>query len=212
MTMAPTRKQAARTREEATPFVDEVTARGVSREEMPTQAPPTMPEDSPPGVSEINPGYMRLYKRVDYGWKPTIVSRGSVEACVESGSFRFECGDCGEHCGPGPNDCEGRAKMKFTRCPVVSCRKPLYDTAEDDDAPSGGGEDDPNEIKLIANASTAEARLRVKLNRHLRFAHLSTAEEMGVANDPFMVPGAHAIANAMQPAVPFPVHPAERGV
>lgn len=203
------RKAAARAREAAAPYVDEITARGVERQDMPRQNPPAV-EDAPPGVTEINPGYMKLYKRVDYGWMPKRVSRGSVEACVESGAFRFECGDCGGHCGSLPNDCPARTPIKFTRCPVRTCRKQMWDTAENlEGLPEP--DDDPNEVRMPdLNQSTPESRLRVKLNRHLRFAHLSTAEELGVGADPFLVPGAHQIAATMQPVVPHPVHPADR--
>lgn len=204
------RKAAAKAREEATPFVDEVTAKGVDRPDYPRQNAPEAVEDGPPGVTEDNPGYMRIYKRVAYGWMPKVVARGSVEACIESGAFRFECGDCGGHCGAMPNDCPARPKLKFTRCPVASCRKRLWDTTEQVEDEGDVGEPDENEVTLIANASTAEARLRVKLNRHLRFAHLSTAEELGVGADPFLVPNAQVLANAMQPVVPFPKHPSER--
>jgi len=206
------RQAAALEREANAPYVDEVTARGVAREEM-GDSTPQAPEDGPPGVSEIKPDYMTLYKRVEYGWKPTIVSRGSVEACIESGAFRFECGDCGGYCGAGPNDCPGRDKLKFTRCPLRSCRKQLFDTLEAEEGePEEEDDADPDEVSVLPpNSSTTESRLRIKLNRHLRFAHLSTAEELGVGQDPlFMLPGALQMAAAMTPAVPHPVHPADR--
>jgi hypothetical protein len=203
------RQEAAWEREINTPVVDEVTARGAACESLPTQEPVAY-EDGPAGVSETKPDSLKLWKRVEYGWKQTIVPRGAVEACIESGAFRFECGDCGgQSCGIEPNDCGARDPMPFTRCPVRSCRKPLYDTTEneDDNAP----EMDDGEITIFQQSSTPKARLTVKVNRHLRFAHLSTAEELGVAVDPlFMAPGAHAMANSMQPVVPFPVHPADR--
>lgn len=210
---AQARRAEARAREEAAPFVDELTALGVARERMPAQADPPAELDGPPGVTEVKSDSLRIYKPVEYGWKPVVVRRGAVEACIESG-FRFECGDCGTHCCVGEgstlNDCPGRPKMKFTRCPLQTCRKAIYDTGmsyEEDE----GEVDDPNEIQLIPQARTPEARLKVKLDRHLRGAHPSLAEELGVAQDPFLVPNAYQIAAGMQPVVPPPVHPADRG-
>jgi hypothetical protein len=119
------------------------------------------------------------------------------------------------HCGPKPNDCPKRAPLPFTRCPLRSCRKPLFDIVEPDDDEDDDGIVDPNEVKLFSGgadgtSSTVEGRLRVKVNRHMRISHQSLAEELGVAPDPYMVPNAQAIASSMQPAVPFPVHPADR--
>ncbi|MGD9827133.1 MAG: hypothetical protein AB7E70_20155 [Hyphomicrobiaceae bacterium] len=174
------RRKSAREREAAAPVIDERTVISLDQESLPPaaeQLPGTANTDQSSMTQRRQLSYT-LYKKVDYGWKPTIVKAGSVEACLKSGAFRMECGDCGGHCGLDPNSCPGRAKLPFRRCPV--CRKAIYDTI-DDLSKVEDGELEEGEIRDDTYAlSTPEARTKVKLDNHLVAFHPSDAQRMGL--------------------------------
>lgn len=194
------RREAAKAREDASPVITPEMLAGLENEQAipPAAAPVERPAGSPADVEVKNPGTMKLYKQMPYGWKPVIVPKGSVNACIESGAFRMACGDCGRNdCGLDPNACTGRAALANMRCPV--CRKRMFDTATQEVAED---ELDEGEIRDASYyQSTPEQRLRVKLDNHIVQFHPAFAQERGLltAQSQQVVPAQVVVAQAPAP-------------
>lgn len=97
-----------------------------------------------------------------------VVPAANMRMNLANGWLAF-CPDCGEECGDDPNDCPGRAPMKYRQCPVCA------GIIRDDGTLSvkrAFNTDDPN---VITNddlpGSTAEARTLNKLCLHMLAYH-----------------------------------------
>lgn len=177
------RRRSARAREESAPVITEEMTFSLGRQRLGPAG-----DDVSGGVTEQRQETFTLYKKMSYGWKPTLVRGGAVDECIKSGSFRFECGDCGGHCGLDPNSCPGRKPLPFRRCPVAGCGKKVYDTLDVD---LGGTEEEetPGEIRDEAYAaSTPETRTKVKLDQHIIAFHPSEAQRLGLVTAQSQVP------------------------
>lgn len=198
------RRDTARAREDAAPTLTPEMVIGMEQTEAIPGAvqavAPSLPAnpDGPPDVEVKNAGSMKLFKKLSYGWKPVIVPKGSVNACIESGAFRLVCGDCGRtDCGLDPNSCTGREALANMRCPV--CRKRMYDTAvqdvDDEDLAEGEIRDESY------HQSTPLQRLRVKLDNHIVQFHPAYAQERGLltAQSLQVIPAQVVVAQAPAP-------------
>lgn len=184
-TEAADRRRVAREREASAPFVTPENLIMLEQQQMPPSGDELQPDSkrdvavAPDGISVKNDGYMTLYKKVPYGWKPTRVAMGTAAACLETGEFRMTCGDCGGHCGLDPNSCPKRPPLAFRACPV--CDKHIFDTPNEGSIEET--EPAPGEIRDdVYKKTTPEQRTKVKLDNHIVAFHPSYAQGLGLIN------------------------------
>lgn len=127
------------------------------------------------------------------GYLPKLIPSTNIAICLQGGA-RHACPDCGRRdcswvLNPNgtltvdPNECTGRPRRKFTRCPV--CARTFYDLApvRGQTLPAAALADE-DELDLGSYADTTpEARLRVRMHRHAAAAHPDEAEALGIRVD-----------------------------
>lgn len=86
------------------------------------------------------------------------------------------CPDCGTDCSANQNDCLGRDKKAFRRCP--ECRKRIYDPGESN---ALDAEPEEGEIRLTGTAaSTPESRTLHELLKHYAAFHPDEMKRKGL--------------------------------
>lgn len=146
-------------------------------------------EEGHASVARVGFGKVRVFKLTPAGSVPVEVPVQALGQVLRDG-YSPVCFDCGqEECGPGVNDCPGRAPKRYRVCPVQSCGKVIYDPMptgvfrrdEFDNGSRGPHAADENAIQDDAyQSSTPESRTRAAMDLHIIGYHASTAMELGI--------------------------------
>lgn len=161
-------------------------------------------EEMQPGerakVAHIRPGVRRVWFLTPNGSVSRDVSAhslGGAEGVLSHGGSPV-CHDCQrDDCGKGVNDCVGRPKRQYRKCPVTSCGKVIFDpkptgqylqqdgmTRYTEDGAMQGDEDDGLVIKNDEyTESSPEARTKTMMDAHIIGYHADDAVRLGLITE-----------------------------
>lgn len=140
-------------------------------------------------INRTGYGLYPLFKLTPSGSVKIHVAIQSVPEILKQDHYSTRCFDCGdEDCTGEINGCPGRTKRLYRVCPVISCRKRVYDPqptgmrlTDDFDRTDRASEDEEFAIKDEAySKSTPESRTKTEMDFHIAGYHPSEAASYGI--------------------------------
>lgn len=137
-------------------------------------------------VEHTRPATVVMWKPTPLGFFPRVVSASAIGHNLRNG-WRSACPDCHSQHSADPNTCPNREPIAVRVCPLVECRKRIYDNAVKSGATGDDYADDPNVINDDAyEGSTPASRTKRLLDMHLwlkhpRWAQLHNVEPLPTA-------------------------------
>ena len=141
-------------------------------------------------IQHTRTGGFYLYKLTPNGCVRIEVPSQSVSEILKQQHYSTRCFDCGsDECSGEMNGCPGRPPRKYRVCPVVSCKKRIYDSQTTGmrlvDAFDHSERDSGDENAIsdeTYSAATPESRTKAMLDAHIWGYHQAEASSFGVEN------------------------------